>query len=159
TAWLYEFWHSGFPIAIILYVVLKDREWAGIVPRGSRRTDIVASVAIAIALVAMVTWISTAWEPYLPRIFLDRTTQTPLAPYINGIVFLLSAVALVMLWYRKRSVLDLWLMVAMCAWLLDIILQTLTGVRFTLGFYASRVCMVITATSVLVVLLWETMTL
>src|SRR5215510_16536411 len=26
TAWLYEFWHSGFPIAVILYVVLKNQE-------------------------------------------------------------------------------------------------------------------------------------
>jgi signal transduction histidine kinase len=74
-------------------------------------------------------------------------------------VFLLSTVAFFMLWFRKRSVLDLWLMVAMCAWALDIISQTLTGVRFTLGFYASRLYMVVTATSVLIVLLWETMTL
>jgi len=158
TAWLYEFWHSGFPIAVILYVALKDRESA-LVSHGSRRTAIAASIGIAIVLVIALTWVATALEPYLPKIFLDRTTQTPLAPYINGVVFLLSTVALIMLWFRKRSVLDLWLMVAMCAWSLDIILQTLTGVRFTLGFYASRVCMVITATSVLVVLLWETMTL
>jgi signal transduction histidine kinase len=159
TAWLYEFWHSGFPIAIILYVVLKDQDSAAIVPPSSRRIAIAASVAIAIALVLGVTWVATAWEPYLPKLFLDRSRQTPLTPYVNGLVFLLSTVALLMLWFRKRSVLDLWLMVAMCAWCLDIISQTLTGVRFTLGFYASRVYMVLTATSVLVVLLWETMTL
>jgi signal transduction histidine kinase len=159
TAWLYEFWHSGFPIAVILYVALKDHDLAAIVPHSSRRTAIAASVAIAIALVFGLTWISTAWEPYLPKLFLDRGRQTPLTPYVNGLVLVLSTVALLMLWFRKRSVLDLWLMVAMCAWCLDIISQTLTGVRFTLGFYASRVYMVITATSVLIVLLWETMTL
>jgi signal transduction histidine kinase len=118
-----------------------------------------ASIVVAIALVLGLTWISTAWEQHLPKLFPDRNQQTLLTPYVNGLVLLLSTVALLMLWLRKRSVLDLWLMVAMCAWSLDIVSQTLTGVRFTLGFYASRVYMVITATSVLIVLLWGTMTL
>jgi signal transduction histidine kinase/CheY-like chemotaxis protein len=56
-------------------------------------------------------------------------------------------------------VLDLWLIVAMCAWSLDIVIQTIAGSRWTLGFYLSRVYALITATVVLVVLLWETMTL
>jgi signal transduction histidine kinase/CheY-like chemotaxis protein len=56
-------------------------------------------------------------------------------------------------------VLDLWLIVAMCAWSLDIVIQTIAGSRWTLGFYLSRVYALITASVVLVVLLWETMTL
>jgi signal transduction histidine kinase len=159
TGWLYEFWHSGFPIAVIFYVMLKNQAPETRVSQQSTRTAVATSVAAVIAIVLGLSWLATAGDQYLPRLFLDRSRQTPAAAFFSGLVFLLSAVALLMLWFRRRSVLDLWLMVAMCAWLLDIFIQTLAGSRFTLGFYASRVYALITATVVLVVLLWETMTL
>jgi hypothetical protein len=76
-----------------------------------------------------------------------------------GVVLLLSIVAFFFLWFRKRTVLDWWLMVAVCAWSLDIITLALAGARFTLGFYVSRGYSVIASTSVLAVLLCETMVL
>src|SRR5215469_4013959 len=159
TVWLYEVWHAGFPIAVILYVVLNDDEQATISPRASRRTVIAACLVFSVALVVVPTWISTAGEPYLPELALDRARTAPLFPYVSGFVFLFSIVAFFLLWFRQRTVLDLWLMVAVCAWSLDIITQTLAGGRFTLGFYVGRGYTVIASTSVLVVLLWETMTL
>lgn len=159
TAWLYEFWHSGFPIAVILYVVLKNQELENRVSHKSTRTAVATSVAVVIGTVLGLSWVATAGDQYLPKLFLDGSRQAPAAPFFSGLVLLVSTVALVMLWFRQRSVLDLWLMVAMCAWSLDIVIQTLAGSRFTLGFYASRVYALITATVVLIVLLWETMTL
>ena len=159
TAWLYEFWHSGFPIAVILYVVLKNQELENRVSHKSTRTAVATSVAVVIGAVLGLSWVATAGDQYLPKLFLDGSRQAPVAPFFSGLVLLVSTVALVMLWFRQRSVLDLWLMVAMCAWSLDIVIQTLAGSRFTLGFYASRVYALITATVVLIVLLWETMTL
>jgi len=116
-------------------------------------------VALVIASVLVLSWLATAGDHYLPKLFLDRGTQAPAAPYFSGLVLLLSIAALLMLWLRQRSVLDLWLIVAMCAWSLDIVIQTIAGSRWTLGFYLSRVYALITATVVLIVLLWETMTL
>jgi len=159
TAWLYEFWHSGFPIAVILYVVLKNQELENRVSHKSTRTAVATSVAVVIGTVLGLSWVATAGDQYLPKLFLDGSRQAPAAPFFSGLVLLVSTVALVMLWFRQRSVLDLWLMVAMCAWSLDIVIQTLASSRFTLGFYASRVYALITATVVLIVLLWETMTL
>ena len=159
TVWLYEFWHAGFPIAVILYVVLKDDERATISLRASRRTVIAACLVFSVALVIVLTWISTAGEPYLPELALDRTRTAPLFPYVSGFVLLFSIVAFFLLWFRQRTVLDLWLMVAVCAWSLDIITQTFAGGRFSLGFYVGRGYTVIASTSVLVVLLWETMAL
>jgi signal transduction histidine kinase len=159
AGWLYEFWHCGFPIAVISYVALKTQAPETRVPHTSTRTAIARSVAVVIAMVLGLSWLATVGDQYLPTLFLNRIRQAPAAAYVSGLVLLLSAVALLMLWFRRRSVLDLWLMVAMCAWSLDIIIQTLVGSRFTLGFYASRVYAVVTATVVLIVLLWETMTL
>jgi signal transduction histidine kinase len=129
------------------------------VSRKSTRTAVATSVALVIASVLVMSWLATAGDQYLPKLFLDRGTQAPAAAYFSGMVLLLSIAALVILWFRQRSVLDLWLIVAMCAWSLDIVIQTVAGSRWTLGFYLSRVYALITATVVLIVLLWETMTL
>jgi len=112
-----------------------------------------------IALVLVLSWLATAGDQYLPKLFLDRGTQAPAAPYFSSLVLLLSIAALLVLWFRRRFALDLWLIVAMCAWSLDIVIQTVAGSRWTLGFYLSRVYALITATVVLIALLWETMTL
>jgi len=54
------------------------------------------------------------------------------------------------LWVRWRSVLDLWLMVVMCAYLVEISFP-----RFTFGWYAGRVCALLSGNVVLFVLLYE----
>jgi len=159
TGWLYEFWHAGFPIAVIAYVVLANQSPEKRVSRRSTRTAVATSVALVMASVVVLSWLATAGDQYLPKLFLDRGTQAPAAQYFSGLVLLLSIAALLMLWLRQRSVLDLWLIVAMCAWSLDIVIQTLAGGRWTLGFYLSRIYALITATVVLTVLLGETMTL
>src|SRR5207244_7606033 len=64
---------------------------------------------------------------------------------------------LIALWRRRpRSVLDLWLMVVMCAWLFDIALAgVLNAGRFDLGFYTGRIYGFLAASFVLIVLLVE----
>jgi light-regulated signal transduction histidine kinase (bacteriophytochrome) len=57
---------------------------------------------------------------------------------------------------RGRSVLDLWLMVVMIAWLLDIFLSTLVStVRYDFGYYAGRIYGLLAASFVLGALLLE----
>jgi signal transduction histidine kinase len=77
---------------------------------------------------------------------------------VTGAVWTLSLVALLILWkQRSYSVLDVWLMVVMSAWLFDIALSAvLNAGRFDLGFYAGRVYGLMAATLVLLVLLIET---
>jgi signal transduction histidine kinase len=72
---------------------------------------------------------------------------------------LLNAAALALLWFRRRSVLDLWLMVMCCAWLAETLVTALVMGRFTFGFYASRLYAFVAVFSVLLVLLSETMAL
>lgn len=60
-----------------------------------------------------------------------------------------------MLWSRRpHSVLDIWLMVVLCAWLFDIALSAILNVaRFDLGFYLGRIYGLCAASFVLAVLL------
>src|SRR5256885_1350252 len=86
---------------------------------------------------------------------------TPILIGILSTLLFLSFAALVVLWFRRpHSVLDVWLMVVMCAWLFDIALSgVLNAARFDLGFYAGRIYGLCAASFVLAVLLFENVAL
>jgi hypothetical protein len=60
TAWLYMFWHSGFPLAVIGYALVKGRGNAVDPAERSVRPLIAVSVVTVLALVAGLTLITTA---------------------------------------------------------------------------------------------------
>jgi hypothetical protein len=160
TGWLSAFWVAGYPLAVIAYAVLKDREPRTPTSHGSSRTGVAGSVIVPVLIALALTWIATAGEPYLPKLFLDRSRATVNLPYVGALLLLLNAVALLLLWLRRRSVIGLWLMVVICGSTANALVGwILTPGRFSLAFYAGRTLVVITATVVLVVLLTETMTL
>jgi hypothetical protein len=68
----------------------------------------------------------------------------------------LVVLALVLLWLRHRSVLDLWLMVVLCAYAIEIALTAFpVPIRFSVGWYAGRVYGVLSGSLVLLFLLEE----
>jgi len=150
TAWLYIFWHFGFPAALFVYALLKQ-DSSGI--RGSIRSAIGWCVAITVGIVFTLTGIAIAGEPYLPRFFSSARELTTLGKFVPSVDLLLCALSLALLWVRRRSILDLWLMVVLCAMVGEL---ALTVVRFSLGFYVSRMLSIATSTIVLVILLAET---
>ena len=160
AGWLYLIWHCGLPLAVISYALLKRTDRAARLYQGSTPVAIGFSVAIVTALVCGLTWAVIAGDDALPWLFLDAVRISAFGQYVAAGVGLLSALALALLWLRWRSVLDLWLMVVLCAWLLEIgFFVLLTALRFSLAFYASRMFALVTASVVLLVLLTETVTL
>jgi signal transduction histidine kinase len=152
TAWLYMFWHAGFPLCVIGYAGLKGREQ----PMRSVRSGVGAAVAGVLGAAAALTALATAGAGALPPI-MQGNAYTPAMIFVISAVWACSLVALFVLWRRKpHSVLDLWLMVVLCAWLFDIALAAMLNAgRFDLGFYAGRLYGLLAATFVLVVLLVE----
>jgi hypothetical protein len=73
-------------------------------------------------------------------VLLSGGHYSPAFMVIISSVWGFSLAALLMLWLRRlRSVIDVWLMVVLCAWLFDIALSAILNVaRFDLGFYAGR---------------------
>ena len=158
TAWLYMFWHGGFPLMVIGYVLMKDRNGeAANRPAGHRVAVNVAAVA---SVVVLLTLIATAGSAALPPIMAGHG-YTPAMIGVVSAVWALSLAALLALWWRRpHSVLDVWLMLVMVAWLFDIALAAvLNAGRFDVGFYAGRIYGLAAATFVLIVLLLETGTL
>ena len=140
TAWLYVFWHGGFPLAVIAYALGKDRDAASIRHVGSVRTMFLVALAAVVAAVVGLTALATAGKAMLPAIMAGNHNTLALTIAVGSVWTLSLAALAVLVWRRPYSILDLWLMVVMSAWLFDVALSSiLNGGRFDLGFYAGRV--------------------
>jgi signal transduction histidine kinase len=155
AVWLYWFWHSALPLAIIGYALLKDTDRLANVR--STRLAISLSVAGVVSLVIGLFWFVTQHEDLLPITFTDVRPLSLFRRIIGGVVVLtLGGIALWLLWRRQRSLLDQWLVVALCALLLEVVLASvLSAGRYNLAWYAGRLYQLVTATVVMVVLLAE----
>src|SRR5712671_1211953 len=154
TAWLYMFWHGGFPLLVIAYALLKGeaRDTTG----AATGMAVLAGVAAVLVAVCGLTLLATAGQDALPAIMQGNHYTAAMIVVVSS-VWVLSLVALAVLWRRRpHSVLDLWLMVVMCAWIFDIALSAvLDAGRIDLGFYAGRIYGLLAASFVLIVLLLE----
>ena len=156
TAWLYMFWHAGFPILVGAYALLKDEEDQAAQLARHASVAILSVGAAALAAVCGLTILATLGEHALPAI-MQGNRYTPTMITVVSSVWALSLLTLGMLWRRQpHSVLDVWLMVVMSAWLFDIALSAvLNAGRFDLGFYVGRIYGLLAASFVLLVLLIE----
>jgi len=155
TAWLYEIWHGGFPLLVLGYALLKDSDGGAKIRGTASRAILGSAIAVGVA-VSVPTWIVTAGHDILPTLLIGNHFTPTLIGVVSA-VLLLSFATLPILWFRRpRSVLDVWLMVVMCAWLFDIALSAIfNAARFDLGFYAGRIYGLCAASFVLAVLLVE----
>jgi signal transduction histidine kinase len=157
SAHLYLIWHCGFPLFVIGYAVAKDEDPGRRYSAGSVRSAILASVALTAAGALAVAMLCIYGVAPLPDIMLDQQRFVSEWPYVVGApIATLCLVALVVLWLRRRSVLDLFLMVVLCAYLIEIPPHYYPfPARFSTGWYAVRVTSLVSSSIVLVVLLYE----
>lgn len=161
TVFLWLAWHCAFPLFVIRYALTKEKPAATIpVAHQGVRGPIVESIAGTMALAAVAVFVCIAAEPLLPRLMLDAARLGPLWPYVGIPVGMLTIAALVLLWMRRRSMLDLWLMVVMCIYVMEIPLSYYpTPIRFSVAWYTLRVVGILSSSLVLIVLLYEIQTL
>jgi hypothetical protein len=164
TAWLYILWHAGFPLFVIGYALLKDGDRAQALVRVSLGTMIASSVVAVGVVVGLLTVLVTSGQDLLPQVFSDSMHFTRVWTIAVGTSFLLAVLGVVVLWRRRRSVLDLWLIVVTVAVCVELLLVSgLIGggriARFTVGWYSARIYSLLSSSIVLLVLLYETTTL
>lgn len=155
TAWLYMFWHAGFPLAVLGYVLLGGTRRDDV--RGRGQGEMQLGIAVVASLVFGFVMLATAGEALLPAVMAARG-YTDATLYVSSSTWAFSLAAiLVLLRRRTRTMLDMWLMVTMFAWMCDIALSAvLNAGRFDLGFYAGRFLGLLASSFILVVLLLET---
>jgi signal transduction histidine kinase len=156
TTWgvLTRIWRLVFPLSVISYTLLKDDE-ATAWPRALSYFAILLSAAALLVAADLVTWLATSTSELTPSELLFSVIDRAQADW-NALLLLLALFALALLWSRRRSVLDLWLMVVMCGLLIELCLIILVGRRYVVGWYAARVYFLVSSTLVLAVLLSET---
>src|SRR5262245_36460938 len=154
-------WHAGFPLFVIGYALLKDADSSRRPWRGSARTQIVVSVALTAALVSVASFVFIAGEALLPRVMSDTLHFSPLWPYFIGAPAAAASVsALIVLWVRRHSMLDLWLIVVVCLYLIEVPLTYYPDPsRFSFAWYTVRIIGFLASTLVLIGLLYEITTL
>jgi PAS domain S-box-containing protein len=153
TVWLYMIWHGGFPLLALGYGLLKDRD-GGAKITGSAGRAILGSVVAVVVAISALAWVVTARHDMLPTLLSEGHYTSTMIGVVSA-VWSLSLAALLVLWFRRsHSVIDIWLMVVLCAWLFDIALSAIVNVaRFDLGFYVGRIYGLCAASFVLAVLL------
>ncbi len=158
TAWLYVFWHGGFPVFVLAYAWFGERGVTRDVPRGHARTVIACAIGGMIVVSAALTLLATVGHDLLPVVIRGGNYSLLVTTGVSPAVWALTFIALLVLWRRSQStVLDLWLMVVMCVWLFDIALSAVIGsTRYDLGFYAGRCYGLVAASFVLAMLIIET---
>jgi len=159
AAWLNVSFRFGFSVAIVGYALLKSGKRAKEPIEPSPRPAILWSGAIVIIVVCALTSAVTVGHDFMPRL-LEGKSVLPLGLFANGIIALTNILALLILWPRRKSVLDIWLIVVVCALIAETASIALFALeRFTVGFYATRVIPLVVSKVVLIVLLSETVIL
>lgn len=157
TAWIAVFWRATPPFAILLYTFLRRAESAA--QPGTRlpaaRFEI--GVTSAVVLAVAITMLATIGHDLLPSVFLNRTdVNYPMLFWMNCGVTALMTLTMATLFWNRRSVLDMWLLVALAGWLAHALLNFPSYARFTVSFYSQFGMLMFSNFVVMIALLAET---
>jgi PAS domain S-box-containing protein len=151
ATYLWIVWHTALPGAFAAYAILAPRATRRIGP-GRTTAAVIATVVAAYAAVQLVL----VFDDVLPTLTRDGSYSAPIYAALGAVV-VLSGTALVMLLRRSnRTVVDVWLAVPAAALLMESLLNALGGNRYSLGWYLSRIDILVATTFLVVVLLAET---
>ena len=140
----------------LVYALTKDARGA-VRPGRAVTAAIAITIACVLAAIAGLTGIVTTKTEYLPSFYTDIRFQTPLGNQANVALLLWGAAVLAVLIIRRRTILDLWLMVTLLAYSPNFLVAIIgSSVRFTVGWYAAR-CFVLVGSCTLLTVLFETM--
>lgn len=153
TAYLYALWHAGFAAALLLYAVLRRRRNLA---RARSPVHILRAVAIVVVTSALLTAYATLGSSSLPPMLNGNTYSSAFNVARYGVWFL-TALAVAAMWrVRERTILDLWLLVVLANYFIEIALVAIfnTG-RYDVGFYFGRIFALLASCCVLGAMLFE----
>jgi len=160
AGWLFLCWHTTFPLAVIVYSLLTDVGEAANDSERPRWVAIGITIGCVVAATATLTWGATEGAAYLPSLHKNAYEQAALSRGVALFCMLVNTTAIVLLFIRRQTILDQWLIVTLLAWVPNFVVASLFIVnRFTLGWYIARVYALLAGSSLLFVLLTETMLL
>jgi signal transduction histidine kinase len=136
AAWLATFWYWSFPSAAIAYVFVDraDSKKAEVErPPPHIRRGLLATIVLA----GLAIFVTTQRPEVLPPLFVNRYEMATNLLVFDALLVGLPLAGAILLGFKSRSVLELWLFVALAGYSLEAILQVTSAARFTLGWYAN----------------------
>jgi signal transduction histidine kinase len=156
AGWIFILWHTVFSTAVLIYALTKERNERQSKLHRSPTVVIESTIATVIIVTATATFMVSSFPGLLPTLYLNDTQQTAWANAADIYLSLLNIATLTVLFFRRRTILDLWLLVTLFAWLPNFLTSAcFTFVRFSIGWYVSRCFSVFASSTLLVVLLSE----
>ncbi|WP_181885507.1 GGDEF domain-containing protein [Trinickia dinghuensis] len=155
--WIWLLWRGGF--ALLVTLALCARTHPAIEDRERRGSYAILTIGGAIAVSAVLCRSAIAGRNLLPSLVVSagayrHLSASPAALSVAGIC--LAALALHLWATRLRTLMDLWLAVALFAGFADVVLTLGAGARYSLGWYAARIASTVSASAVLGMLMYET---
>jgi signal transduction histidine kinase len=161
NAWFFVLWRTGFPGSLIAYVWLKEAGAERPYSRGTVRATVMMSVTLAASVVVAAVLINMLASHNVPRMVFEELSASSLYRYyVGGPVLAIGGLAVIVLWFRRTSLLDLWLTVVMCLFVLEVPLSFWPNpARFSISWYTFRAIDIFGSSLILIVLLYEITTL
>ena len=154
--WVWHAWHLAFPAVVGLALLVHERAAGRPVPQ-ERVVPAIGRAVVAMAgLALLVTLAVTVFHDRLP-VLLTAGPQplTPAFYQVGGAAAMLAAGVLgLAVWAgRRRSVLHIWLAVALTAFLADALMSLMSIGRYSMGWYGGRIASMAAAGVLLLVFL------
>ena len=153
-AWFFVLWYTTFPLSILAYALFKDR---GTLSRRAPKLNITITLSWLAATIGLLSWLAISQTEHLPKFFTSGLfLQTRLSNQFNVGLTLLNCATLIVLFLRRRTVLDLWLMVTLFAAVPNFLVAVYAGAsRFSVGWYTARGFALVASFTLLSVLVTE----
>jgi len=153
--WIWLICHVILPGLVCLYAFIDGRKLT--VAPARVNTTVVALGVASVAVMLAVFWLVTSGIQRLPALVITRNSIDLLSTGLGPAAWVLNVAALVLLVgrLRCRSLVQLWLAVAVLASLLDVTVTMYAPERYSAGWYLSRVISLIATGVVLAAMLRE----
>jgi len=156
AVWIWAFWHCGSPL-LVLAALFVRRHWRAPVPHPLTRRTGLLLLGVPVGLSLLLCHVAINHATWLPQLVDNRSyTRLPHSPTGIGIALVSAGTLLYLIVStRLRTLLELWLGVALFAGLGDIAVTIVANARYSVGWYVARLESVLASSTVLGVLIWE----
>jgi len=156
AVWVWLICHVIFPALVCLYAFIDEHKPAAVPPAWMNVTVAALGAGSLVVMVA-VFWLVTSGIQLLPPLVVTRNSIDLVSTGLGPAAWVLNVAALVLLVgrLRCRSLVQLWLAVAVLASLLDVTVTMYAPLRYSAGWYLSRMISLVTTGVVLVAMLRE----
>ncbi|VVD95081.1 sensor domain-containing diguanylate cyclase [Pandoraea terrigena] len=157
SAWIWVFWHAGFPTLVLIAMLVRRRftpQSVTQLPPSGRAMWLFVGLPLVVGGLLCLTALAVPLPPALA----PASAPGDFSASGAGIVLLvlnLVALGAVLAIGRLRAVLDVWVALAVLACVTDTVLSLMSTVRFSLGWYLARLFSMSAPGLLVCVLVWE----